>query len=279
MSNPRYSRAACAAGMCALAGAAGAALIDTRNEFNLSVSKNSNGVLGANEYGPGNNQSYAGQGGGFGGAVGSGTTYMAADTSNWYVAFNPASALNDIYVIQFAVNGAGIVNQATHGDNLDGGRSAATLSGNQSAAPFPISVGYALVMGNFGTVLFRYNATTPAGQLDFIQYDGSAWNTTGASGSPHEVAIPWSNIGLGGPASRIDWFGYYSSGNAYLSNEGVPRSPQYAGPPADSAGNIGFGNPLFPVIFADYNRFTTPAPGAAALLALGGLAAARRCRL
>ncbi len=260
------------------AGTASAGLIDTRNENNLAISKSSNGVLDAGEYGPGNNQSYAGQGGGFGGTLGQGQTYMAADTSNWYVGFTPGNALNDVYVIQFSVNGAGNVTQATHGDGADGGRTASTLANNLSSGLFPVAVGYTLAIGNFGTVLFKYNTANPNGSLDFIQYDGSAWNTSGTSGGFHEIAIPWGNIGLGAPASQIDWFGYYCSGSGYLSNEGSPHSPSFAGPPADGAGNIGFGVAGSAITFADYNRFTTPAPGAAALLGLGGLIAGRRRR-
>jgi hypothetical protein len=270
----------CVAGLSAgfVVSSAQAALVTTRNEFSIGTAKAADGTQGANEYGPGDNQRYSGSGtSGFGGTVGDptglGGTWMAADTSNFYVGFRPASALNDNYVIQFEVNGGGTVTTATHGDGSDGGRRGTTFSAYAGNVSFPIPVTYSLVMGNFGTVLFKYNTANPGGSLDFLQFDGNAWNANGTAGGYHEIAIPWATFGVAASPAQIDWFGYYVADSGYLSNEGTPSAP-VAGFGGANPGN-GDGSP---VIYPNFDRFTTPAPGAAALLGLGGLLAGRRRR-
>src|SRR5436190_9587790 len=86
-------------GVAALAAAASqpamAQLVDTRTDTTPGSGFVADGVISANEYGPGNAYFYAGGGGGFGGTLGAGSLYMDSNASNIFIGFQPGNALND----------------------------------------------------------------------------------------------------------------------------------------------------------------------------------------
>lgn len=252
------------AALCAVAGAA-SAQVQTRTEANFGTSKTQDGTI---EYGA---QSYTGQGTGFGGALGNGTIYMGADASGLSIGFRNGADLNDNATILFNVNGSGLTTQSLRNDNSDGGRASSTYGVANGTVKYPISVSYSLVFGSFGVVLFQL---TNSGPINFLQFDGSSYNT-GNGVKDREIKISWASLG-GSAASFIDWFAYYTSGSQYMSNEGSPLSPGYGGT-RDGGGNIGFGDGS-DVTIGGFNRFVVPTPGSMALLGLAGLVAGRRRR-
>ena len=80
-------------------------LIDSRTN-NSPSTPTPDGVISANEYGPGNSYSYTGSGGGFGGTLGSGTLYFQSDATNLYIGFQPGNQLNDNVVIHLDTRAA-----------------------------------------------------------------------------------------------------------------------------------------------------------------------------
>jgi hypothetical protein len=211
-------------------------------------------------------QNYANGGGnGFGGTLGAATISMGSSGGNLDVNFLPGGGLNDLVVIRFDTRNGG-VGDAEMNDQADGGRRASSSpirDGflNEPAGMTTYTAGsgggvsdFALVIGNFGVVLFELTSGT---NLNFVSFNPGT-----------SVSIPLATLGSPG---TVDWFAYYTSDSTFLSNESMPASAALNG-----AGNPGFGPGTFSV--DNFNRFLVPAPGAAALLGLGGLAALRRRR-
>ncbi|MBS0196705.1 MAG: hypothetical protein JSR77_08100 [Planctomycetes bacterium] len=253
-----------------LAGAANAALVDTRVDTTPAGAV-VDGVLGAGEYGSGA-YSYRGAGGGFGGTLGSGTMYFDSDATNLYIGLQVGGNLNDNVTILLDTRAGGFVD-ATMSDQADGGRRNSTELALNADDAFPAGflADYSIVIGSFGIVSFELTS----GSLNFISYDGAF---TGNGTNFREFAIPLASIGSG--ANRnIDFFAAYVSDSGYASNESVPASPAL-----QANGNPGFGDGQFGGTigtpgYENFDRFTTvPTPGALALLGLGGLVAGRRRR-
>lgn len=255
------------AGSLVLAGTASAGLITTRIEANVLAPKAADNVLSPNEYGPGNSQSYAGSGSGFGGTVGSGTVYMGATTSDWFIGWQPGNNVNDLFTIYFNINSGGSITSSLANDLSDGGRRASTRPAANGQAGYPITVEYTLVFGNFGAVLFQL---TNSGPITFLNFYGSA---SGSGPTFREVSIPWSTFSAA-PGSTVNWFALYTSDTGYLSNEGMPNGGNWIGA-TDGAGNPGFNSGL--LFVENYHRFI-PTPGALALLGMGAVIAGRRRR-
>lgn len=214
-------------------------------------------------------QNYGNGGGnGFGGTLGGATITMGSSSGNLDINFLPGGGLNDLLVIRLDTRNGG-VGDAQMDDQADGGRRASSSpirDGflNEPAGMTTYAAGsggavsdFALVIGNFGVVLFELFPTTTPGSLGFVSFNAGT-----------SVSIPLATLGSPG---TVDWFAYYTSDSTFLSNESMPASAALNG-----AGNPGFGPGTFSV--DNFNRFVVPAPGAAALLGLGGLAAFRRRR-
>lgn len=257
------------------AGSAMAGPTVTRTEANLAAPKAADNVLSADEYGIGNSQVYAGatNGSGFGGYVGNSRLYFAADATNLYIGWQPGADLGgNLFAVQFNNSGNGNFNSSADivDDASDGGRRASTFASFNGQVNFPIASQFSLVFGDFGAVLFEL---TPDGgnpnQISFRQFSGSAG---GGGATFREIAINWNTIG--GFGSFVDFFGYGVSDSGFVAGEGIPSFG--VGPDA-GGGNPGFGDGSA-LNFTQFNRFEVPTPGAAALLGLGGLVAARRRR-
>lgn len=209
-------------------------------------------------------QSFANGGGsGFGGTLGNGSiAFDASSGTNLLISLTPGNALNDNVVIWLDTRNGGF-KDSEMSDNADGGRRGSSnpiLNGNlnfpggmssYAAGSGGGTADFALVIGNFGAVLFELNG----GSLNFQIFNGGT-----------SMSIPLALLGNPG---NVDWFAFYTADSAYASNESMPASGFNAGGNLEQTGNASFDN---------FNRYQIPTPGAAALLGLGGLAMARRRR-
>src|ERR1051325_2410802 len=235
-----------------------AALITTRTSSGTAATLD--GVLAANEYGPGNANSYTGGGGGFGGTLGSGTLYMNSDATNLYVGMQLGNALNDNVVLYFNTSSTGGFTSSTQmDDSSDPGRARSSDPMSAGNVNFPISVQYSLVMGGFGAVLFQLS---PNGTPHvFKEFSGQF---TGNTPNFREYAPSLAHLGgARGSRNYIDFFAIYTSDSGFMSNESIPPES-----PLNGGDNAGFDNNGRDVKLADWDRFQVPAPAGLALLGL-----------
>jgi hypothetical protein len=210
-----------AAGTATIPALAPAALTTSVTQAALTTPTN-DGALGTNEYGAGNSQKYAGAGTGFGGVLAGDSIYMAANATNLYLALDPGADLNDNVVI-FLNTRAGGFTDADMDDDADGGRSLASNVGPFGNDTFPgmsSAPDFALVIGNFGAVMFELNAGSADGHLEFKSFSGT--HTGNSPTLIRENALTWANLDEAGPVP-VEFFVAYGA-PSFLSNESVPPS-------------------------------------------------------
>jgi hypothetical protein len=265
-----FRTTACALAALALASAsASAGLITTRTSSGTSASLD--GVLAANEYGPGNANLYTGGGAGFGGTLGGSQMYMNSDASNLYIGIQLGNAINDNVVVYLNTRDTGGFNSSTQMDDAsDPGRGRSSDPMSAGTVNLPIFAQYSFVFGQFGAVLFELSPNgTPHTFKSFSgQFTGNAQNF-------REYSLSLADLGGAlGSRSYIDWLAVYTSDSGYMSDETVPFQDSFTG-----LGNPGFDNNGRPADLDNWDRLeVVPAPSAIALLGLGGLVAARRRR-
>ncbi len=213
-------------------------------------------------------QSYTNGGGvGFGGVLGPATITFGSSGGNLNIGTNiTAAALgnDNIVVIMLDVRNGGLADFEMS-DLGDGGRRAISSPALNGILNHPTGMStyapgsgggvadFGLAIGSFGSALFELTT----GSLTFLQFNPA-----------QNISIPASSIGS---PTVVDWFAYYTSQSQFLSNESLPASPAF-----NFNGNFGFNTGA--TSLADFNRYLVPAPGAAALMGLGGLLVARRRR-
>jgi hypothetical protein len=233
--------------LAALAAPALADLIDVhadvvRNEVKID------GVIGDDEYGPGNAYGYTGGGSGFGGTLGGGVLYMNSDTSNLYIGFKPGNDLNDLVFIQLDTREGGYLD-ADMADRADGGRRAAseqTLNADD-AYPDGVLPDFSVIIASWGMVLFELTEGDTDGHLIFISYDGTF--TGNDKNLAREYKIPLSTLGMT-TGGTVSFFAGYTSDSAYNSNESIPPYD-----PLNSGDNPGFDGPS--AGYGNYDAFVT----------------------
>ena len=244
----------------------------------LAAATSAHAGLSLSLAGPGAQTFSNGGGGGFGGTLGNGSITMEIIGSDLRVTFTPGNAVND-YVALFLDTRSGGFSDAQMDDQGDDGRRVLSnltslLDDVHPNMPSGADFGIAFWNGGNGaqSVGFEFNA----GNTPFhLNYAGNYINN-----GPGSYTSTWSLAQLGNP-SEINFFAAYTSGGGYNSNESLPASAGLNG-----NGNPGFGDGQFGglnpppanIVYENYNRYLVPTPGAAALLGLGGLMAARRRR-
>jgi hypothetical protein len=228
----------------------------------------------------------AGGGTGFGGQVGNSQVFMTSSggtnpmlTVGWLP--GTGTGLNDIAVMFLSTRSGGITgaNQATDGG--DPSRRAITgLLRTNVALPSGFTPDYAIAFSTSGVFLYQIDSfaggisgasRSAYGFMNGTNTPGLASNnglSTGSLDQFRELTVPFAALGvaLQGP---VDFVMGYSGGNGFVANETMPASTTF-----NAGGNPGFGGGAH---WTGFNRFI-PTPGAATLLALGGLMAAGRRR-
>lgn len=270
----------CAALMSMVGVSTQAALVLTQVDSNPAVSGFADdGVIGMGEY----SAVFAnGAGSGFGGTVGASTIYMDAGSGNLNIGFDPGADLNDLAILYLDTRAGGFLDGQMN-DRADGGRSGSSNLTNEVDDQFPIRPDFAVVFGNFGTVVFELNAfaagfdDTPGnpsnGHLGFQIFEGD--QTSNLAALVREIGIP---LALLGNPTNVDFFVAYTSDSNFNSNESLPGSALNAGVnPGFANGDNGGG----PVVYDNFNRFSTVPEPSTAVLAMAfcaAIAATRRAR-
>ncbi len=203
------------------------------------------GLLGIDEYGPGNVNKFVGAGGGFGGTLGAGAIYMKQDIEFLYIGVKLGAALNDDVCLWLDTRAGGFTD-AEMDDGGDGGRRISTNLTRDSDDLFDAAFrpDFTVVVGSFGIVVFELTAGTP---ITFLQYEGVFLGTDPAL--VREIAIPKASIAMGTTLKFLA--GYFSESN-FTSDEAIP--PQsFTG-----LGNPGFGGPG---VIVDWTRWNEFGPG------------------
>lgn len=258
---------AIAASLVLAAGAAARPVVDTITDANPGATNVVlDGVLGMDEYGPGNSYSFGGGGAGFGGTLGAGRIYMDQDADNLYIGIRLGGNLNDNVAMWFDTRAGGFTD-AMMNDTNDPGRNISTNLTRDSDDQFDAGFlpDFSMVVGSFGMVTFELNGNP---LINFVQFSGQFTGNDAAL--VREICIPKASFGIGNGFRFMA--GYFSDTN-FASDEAIPAQP-FSG-----MGNPGFGDAGAAVVWANYNEFNKiPAPATGALLGLGLLAAGRRRR-
>ena len=236
-----------------------AALVSLQADADLS-SPAVDGVISLDEYGAGNQFSYAGGGSGFGGELGSATLYMKSDVTNLYIAFANIRTNNNgnQYILYLHTRGGGF--QTSNGEMTDfadqGRRNASVLStsGVESVTFEESGISnkpdFALCFNNRATNGFNAPFELRGAGFSHVVLPRTV---AGFGTTTIEFRIPRGALGLAVSGS-VDFAAFEISDTAFLSNEGIPDP--------GVAGNIGFGVGTTN-IFRDFHRFTLTslAPG------------------
>ncbi len=248
-----FRRLVVAATMTAAA-VANAAVVDTRTDASNGGAV-VDGVLGANEYGPGNSYGYSGAGTGFGGMLAGGPRfYMNSDATNLYIGFQPgvSFASNTNLVVLYLDTKSGGFTDATMNDTGDAGRNVVTNLGSAGNDGFPFDADYAVMFGDTFCVVFELTG----GSLNVVT---STTSGCGATPNFREVSVALSALGATGGSKTIGMFAAYCSNTNFNSNETVPPIAAING-----SGNPGFTST---VNYTDNNVFVTaPAGGAGGVI-------------
>jgi|GEM_PF-4117046 len=216
------------------------------------------GILSADEYGPGNSYVFRGDGSGFSGMIGFNAAtspvrgvYFNSDSSALQVGVRLGADLGgapsaDTVVIYLDTRSGGFTD-ATMSDTADDSRRAITELGSAGNETFPTGflADFAIAVNRFGVFAFELTG----GSLNFL-----SGNTTAGSGQLasdfREIRIPYSNLGSFSPGNNVHFFVALVNGqNSFLSNESIPPSPPLNNSP--NPGNDQSGT------YSTYNRFTT----------------------
>jgi glucose/arabinose dehydrogenase/mono/diheme cytochrome c family protein len=227
------------------------ALITTRTDTSIST-PSVDGVISANEYGPGNSYSYTGGGTGFGGQLGISTMYMKSDSIYLYIGFSNLGIPSDAnqYLIYFHSRPGGF--QPSDGemtDVSDQGRANVTRlsTGGTERVTFFDAV------TNKADFALLFNNRTNGFQALF-ELKGAGTNhavvprSASALGSNQiEFRVALSDLSMTN-GSVIDFTALEISATGFLSNEGLP-DPNLAGSPGFNNGGT--------TIYSNFHRFVT----------------------
>lgn len=215
---------------------------------------------------------YTGNGGaGFGGVIGGSALTITDNGSNIDFSLTTSGTFSSNALILYIDSVAGGANDtSTYTDTSDGGRTAISgLSGSRTLVNFAAGFGadFAVTLEP-GVFSGTFNLSTPA-SFGFVQGNG----LSGSGSGPFTFSIAKTALGLpGAGAYSFDFVGTLISTTAFRSNETIGSSVTSN---VDGNGNAGFTGTQ---TFSSSNTFAVPEPSGLSLLALTGLAFARRRR-
>ncbi len=209
---------------------------------------------------------------GFGGVIGGSSLTITDNGTNVDFSLTTSGAFsNDALILYINSVAGGANNTSTYTDTADGGRTAISgLSGSgrtlvNFAAGFGADFAITLQPGIFSGT---FDLSTPA-SFGFVQGNG----LSGSGSGPFTFSIAKASLGLPGVgAYSFDFVGTLISTTAFRSNETIGTSVTAN---VDGNGNAGFTGTQ---TFSSSNTFAVPEPSGLSLLALTGLAFARRRR-
>jgi len=237
-----------------------AALVTTRHDATISTPV-VDGVISANEYGPGNGYSFSGGGAGFGGQLGVATMYMKSDAFYLYIGFSNLGIPTDgnQYLVYFHTRAGGYQpNGIEMNDTSDGGRANVTRLSTDGAEYVTFYNGstnapdFALLFNN-RTNGFQALFDLKGAGTNHLVIPRTA-SSLGASQIEFRVALASLSVTNGG---TIDFAGLEISSTGFLSNEGLPN-PNLGGNPGFNNGNT--------TIFPDFHRFIAATPGTSGVM-------------
>jgi hypothetical protein len=178
------------------------------------------GVISANEYGPGNSYAFTGGGTGLGGVLGNGTLYLNTNANNLYVGFQPGASMADTLVILLDTRPGGFTDGEMD-DRANVARNAVSNLAVNADDAFPPGFlpDYGIAINaSLGLRAFELTAGNTNNHLIQVR---STSTFTGVGAFPREYFIPRSILGLGS-GSHFQFFAAYVRTDGFGSNESVP---------------------------------------------------------
>lgn len=213
------------------------------------------GLIGADEYGPGNTYSFTGGGAGFGGQFGNGTMRVKSSGQHLFLSFTGIGVPTDgnHYLVYLNTRSGGYQPSGEMDDTTTGSRRNASIlslngidsvtfaDGANSASPDFALVFNNRTPGNGGfSRLFELN---PNG----LNHSERTHQSSPLGISTVEFSVPLTTLGLN-PGDPVDIMAVNISDTAFLSNETYPAHNLAASP--------GFGDAQT-IVFSNFHRFTT----------------------
>jgi glucose/arabinose dehydrogenase/mono/diheme cytochrome c family protein len=230
-----------------------AALVTSHHDAAISTPV-VDGIISANEYGPGNGYAYSGGGAGFGGQLGAATMYMKSDAFYMYIGFSNLGIPTDgnQYLVYFHTRAGGYQPDGVEmNDTSDGGRANVTRLSTDGVEYVTFFNGitnapdFALLFNNrtngFQTLFDLKGAGT-----NHLVIPRSA-SSLGASQIEFRIDLASLSVTNGG---TIDFTGLEISGDGYLSNEGIPNP--------NLTTNAGYNGGT--IVYSNFHRFETAMP-------------------
>jgi len=197
------------------------------------------GVIAANEYGPGNAYAFTGGGSGMGGVLGSGTLYLNTNSNNLYIGFQPGASMADTLVILLDTRPGGF----TDGEMDDRATVARNAVSNlalnaDDAFPPGFLPDYGIAINaSLGLRAFELTAGNTNNHLIQVR---STSTFTGVGLFPREYFIPRSVLGLGAE-EPFRFFAAYVRSDGYGSNESIPAFSTLNNGPDPGLGTVSVG--------------------------------------
>jgi len=235
-----------------------AALITSHTDTTIG-SASVDGIISANEYGPGNAYSYTGGGSGFGGQLGGSTIYLKSDALYLYVGFSSLGVAGDAnhYLVYIHTRTGGFQTDGTEMDDgiasnpSDAGRRN-TSELSQDGTEYVTFFAGATNRPDF-TLLFN-NRGSPDGFSALFELNGAGnahdlitHNSSGIGTGQVEFRVALADLAITN-GGTIDFTAIDISETGYLSNEGLPNP--------NLSSNYGFhaGGTL---TYSNFHRFNT----------------------
>ena len=207
------------------------------------------GVISANEYGPGNAYAYTGGGAGFGGDLGPATLYVNSDPARLYLGFSNLGVVgnDDQYLIYLHTRPGGLQPDGIEMDDAgDAGRQNASILSSLGTETVTYDDGsaedpdVALVINNRTTGSGGFSALfglKPAGEShSLVDHSSAGLGTTSV-----EFSIPRTALGLTN-GLVVELVALEISATGFLSNEGLPDPGLPGNPGFNNGGSITFSN-------------------------------------